>query len=311
MTKVNLIAFTKYGVNTALKISKNLSGVVWTTEKFQTKETKVIELKNKKLLASLFSDSDTLIFVCACGIAVRTIAPLIQDKTKDPAVLVTDDMGKHVISLLSGHIGGANDMANRVAQITGGTAVITTATDIHNVTAVDKWAIDNDCAIENIKEAKEISSEVLNGYRVGVAITEKDIPTPFPVTLWLRPKNLILGVGCKKNTEPEYMRNSFENFMRNEGLSPLSIKAITSISLKQGEKAIISLAEYLNVPFVTYSAEELAQVKGIFTTSERVKSVTGVDNVCERSAARYSQGEIIVHKTLYKGITFALAKIRR
>lgn len=311
MKNIKIITFSSQGVETAKVIARALGGEIFAPEKFLTEGVTLYQGIDKSSAEALFTTADALVFVCACGIAVRTIAPFVKDKTTDPAVVVLDDTGKNVISLLSGHIGGANKLACRIAEITGGNPIVTTATDVHNLTAVDEWAKENNCAIENIKAAKEVSSEILQGHRVGVAITEETIPAPFPVTLWLRPKTLVLGAGCKKDIDSEYVINSMKDFMKKNGLSPLSIKAVASIELKKDEKALNDLAAHLEVPFVTYTAEELSEAQGDFSSSKRVFEVTGVDNVCERAAVLCSGGELEIKKTLYKGVTFALAKIRR
>jgi cobalt-precorrin 5A hydrolase len=219
-----------------------------------------------------------------------------------------DDQGRFAISLLSGHLGGANDLARRVALLTGGTAVVTTATDVHGAVAVDEWAKKHDCAIENIGAAKRVSSAVLDGEKVGVAVTEQRQPAPWPATLWLRPRVLVLGVGCKCGTTAETLKTALDDFLEGAGVSPLSLWAIASIDLKKDETGLIELARELGVPFVTYSAAELAATPGRFTPSERVLSVTGVDNVCERAAVRCADGPLLRSKTLYPGVTLALAR---
>ena len=118
-----------------------------------------------------FAEADALLFIGACGIAVRAIAPLCRDKAADPAVLVMDEMGRHIIPILSGHIGGANDLALLLAERTGAEPVLTTATDVRGVPAIDSWAMKNDCAIENKAAIQAVSAAALAGKSVGVAIT--------------------------------------------------------------------------------------------------------------------------------------------
>ena len=255
-----------------------------------------------------FLPGNELVFVSACGIAVRAVAPFVKSKQSDPAVVCLDDQGQFVISLLSGHLGGANQLARRIAAVTGGMPVVTTATDVHGKTAVDEWAKEHGCAIENIGAVKRISSSVLDGERVGVAVTDQLAPAPWPVTLWLRPRVLVLGVGCKRGTTMATLKSSLDDFLAGAGVSPLSLCAVASIDLKKDEAGLIGLADSLGVPFVTYSAAELAATPGRFTPSERVKSVTGVDNVCERAAVRCSGGALVRSKTLYPGVTMALAR---
>ena len=253
-----------------------------------------------------FSSCEALLFIGACGIAVRAIAPLLRDKTADPAVLVMDEMGRHVIPLLSGHIGGANALALEIARRTGAEPVVTTATDLRGVPAVDTWAVNNGCAIENPAGIKAVSSAALAGKTVGVAITERIVKPPFPVTLFLRPRTLILGAGCKRDTAPEVFEGSALGFLKDCGVSLLSVKALATIDVKKEEKAFLWFCEKYRLPLLTYSAEELKAVPGRFSHSDFVEKTVGVGNVCERAAAAEG-GRLLMGKTAVDGITFALA----
>lgn len=309
MKSIHVVGFTDNGANLAKLISDSLKGKAWAPHKYLKKDMEAIESLGEWTKLH-FNNADALIFISACGIAVRAIAPHIKNKTEDPAVIVLDDSGHNVISLLSGHLGGANDLARKIALITGGNAIITTATDVHGITAVDEWAVKNNCNIENIVAAKNVSAELLSGQSVGVAVTEQLQPTPWPVTLWLRPKNLVLGIGCKKNTNPKFLKEAAEHFLIEAGVSISSLYAVASIDLKKEEEAIIQFAKNYNIPFITYTAEELKQLKGTFTASSKVKQVTGVDNVCERAAVLKAEGPLLRSKTVYKGITFAVARCK-
>lgn len=183
--KAALISFTREGANTRGKIEAGLAAKGWECGAFQCgaldstadgkdppgRETGDMPLKGGLAgwTAAAFSDSDALIFVGACGIAVRAIAPRIRDKTVDPAVVVVDEKGKYSIPLLSGHLGGANDLALEIAGIIGAEPVITTATDLNHRFAVDMWAKENRLQIEDMWLAKEVSAAVLRGETVGVA----------------------------------------------------------------------------------------------------------------------------------------------
>ena len=195
-----------------------------------------------------FADADALLFIGACGIAVRAIAPLCRDKADDPAVLVMDEMGRHIIPILSGHIGGANDLALLLAERTGAEPVLTTATDVRGVPAIDSWAIKNDCAIENKAAIQAVSAAALAGKSVGVAITEREIRPPFPVTLFLRPRTLTLGVGCKRGTDAAHLEDCFRAFLHENGVSPLSVRAVATIDVKKDEAAILALCEKYRFP---------------------------------------------------------------
>ena len=297
------MSFTSNGAALAARLAEHLGGAAFTPDSV-TEWTK-----------EWFSKAGALIFVGACGIAVRAIAPHVRSKTEDPAVVVTDEKGRYVVPILSGHIGGANDLARRVAAFTGGTAVITTATDVNGLTAVDEWAVKNNCSIENPKAIKNISSAILEGRSVGVAVTEREQPTPWPVTLWLRPKDLTLGVGCKRGADSEDMKRAAADFLDGAGVSPLSLGVVASIDIKKDEKALIELAGFYKVPFVTFGAEELNNVPGRFSYSKRVFEAVGVGCVCERAAVLsasvgQSTGVLLRSKTRYDGMTFALARIR-
>ncbi|HWQ77480.1 MAG TPA: cobalt-precorrin 5A hydrolase [Anaerovoracaceae bacterium] len=186
--KAALISFTGEGANTCGKIEAGLTARGW--------ECSSLPLKGSldEWTAAAFSGSDALIFVGACGIAVRAIAPHIRDKTVDPAVVAVDEKGKYAIPLLSGHLGGANDLAREIAGVIGAEPVITTATDLNQRFAVDVWAKRNRLQIEDMKFVKEISAAILKGEAVGVssdAPIEGDLPEGlryFPDSETLRKK---------------------------------------------------------------------------------------------------------------------------
>lgn len=254
-----------------------------------------------------FADADALLFIGACGIAVRAIAPLCRDKTIDPAVLVMDEMGRHIIPILSGHIGGANDLALLLAQKTGAEPVLTTATDVRGIPAIDSWAVKNDCAIENKSAIQAVSSAALAGKPVGVAITERELRPPFPVTLFLRPRTLTVGVGCKRGTDAAHLESCFRAFLHENGVSPLSVRAVATIDIKKDEAAILALCEKHRFPLQTYSAAALNAVPGAFAHSDFVMKTVGCGCVCERAAVLASGGRLLVGKTAMEGVTLALA----
>ena len=254
-----------------------------------------------------FHQADALLFIGAAGIAVRAIAPFVKDKTTDPAVVVMDEAGRHVIPLLSGHIGGANALAERIASLTGAQAVITTATDVRGVPAVDSWAVKNDMAIENPSAIKAVSSRALAGKTVGVAITERAIKPPFGVTLFLRPRTLVLGAGCKRDTDADAFEKIALSFLRENGVSLLSVRALASIDVKKDEAAFTRFCEKYHMPLLTFSAQALKDVPGVFAHSDYVEKTVGVGNVCERAAVKASGGVLLVGKTICEGMTFALA----
>lgn len=306
-----LAAFTRAGAALAARLAGSLSGRAFVPERCLVSGTEPLEETAGEWAERWFPRAEALVFVCACGIAVRAVAPHVRSKAEDPAVLVLDERGRYVIPLLSGHIGGANALARRVAALTGGAAVITTATDVNGLVAVDEWAAKNDCAIENLEAVKHVSAAVLEGRPVGVAVTEQEQPAPWPVTLWLRPRRLVLGAGCRRGSDPEAAAAAAADFLEGAGVSPLSLCAVASIDLKRDEQALIALAERYGVPFLTFSADALRAAPGRFSASDRVLEVTGVDNVCERAAVLAAgNGVLLRSKARYPGMTFALARRR-
>ena len=279
-------------------------------------------------VAEIFPEFDALVFVCACGIAVRAIAPMIHSKQIDPAVVVLDDCGKFAISLLSGHIGGANRLTEKIAAAIGAQAVITTATDTGKKFSPDCFAAANHLYFNDFRAAKEIAAAVLRNDKIslysdiecvnipmemtsgktgkyGIRISRDISEKPFEVTLNMAPKNIILGVGCKKNAE----YSALESLLKNT-LSETQIKRIcevATINRKAHEPCILQLCETLKVPLKTYTAEQLQAVPGSFSVSEFVEQTVGVGNVCERSAA-LGGNAIIIGKTAANGVTVAAAE---
>ena len=307
------IAFTRKGIDLALKLALKLGFRVFVPERLSCEGTEAITESLSVWTGRYFHEVKAFVFIGACGIAVRSIAPYITSKLTDPAVIVIDESGRFVVPVLSGHIGGANELARDIAGMLHAQAVITTATDVNDIPAVDEWAVKNDCAIENPENIKHVSSSLLEGHNVGVAVTCENMPAPFPVTLWLRPRVLVLGAGCHKGVNAYEFERSAIDFLDGAGVSVLSLRAIASIDLKANEPALIEFADRHNIPFVTFSADELNMIAGKFSGSQTVKRITGTDCVCER-ACMYAAGEgavLLRSKCVYDNMTFALARSRK
>ena len=293
----------------------------------------------EELVKEAFSSADALIFWCAAGIAVRCIAPCLTHKSQDPAVLVLDEKGKHCISLLSGHMGGANALAGTVSALCGAEPVITTGTDTEHRFSVDEFARCNGLVVTDWEKAKRISAKVLAGetltigsgmkkeqycpvegleeqnWKEGEFLSNADVwITPRRITapdqvLQLIPRNLTVGIGCRKGTELSALHAALDRFMEQTGLDRRGICQITSIDRKKEEQGLVDLASDLGVPFVTYTSEELLQAPGEYPSSEFVREITGVDNVCQRSAmlGAGDGAAVIAEKTVVDGITMAAA----
>ena len=282
----------------------------------------------KDVYRERFSSMDALIFIGACGIAVREIAPYLVSKKTDPAVICIDEKMQFVIPLLSGHIGGANDLTRRLAGVLGASAVITTATDVNGRFAVDAWAAKNGCAIASMPLAKKVAAEILehdvplvSEFPVRGAlpngIVEGDAGTlgiligvhtkaPFTQTLRLVPRLLHVGVGCRKGISREAVETATQTVFASHDLDLNAVKGVYSIDLKWQEAGLLAACEEHDWPAAFYSPEELQAVAGKFTESPFVQGITGVGNVCER-AALLGADKLLVKKTAVNGVTVAVA----
>lgn len=317
--KIEAIAFTSTGENLAEKLMGELGGNASRSGRPDSLKT---------WLADRFDEADALVFIGATGIAVRAIAPYIESKAKDPAVVVTDEKGRFVIPLLSGHLGGANELAKKMAKITGGEAVITTATDVQGVFAVDEWTRKHNCSILETDKIKNVSSTLLSGGVVtirspwaikgkippGCILTEADeadiaidVRVKGEKPLHVIPKICTLGVGCRRGTSATALEHFLQKLLMDTDVHEEAINAVATIDIKADEPGLKEFCEKHGWELKIYSAPELEKVPGKFSRSKLVSKVTGVDNVCERSAVLASGGELIHGKTAGDGITMAIA----
>lgn len=275
--------------------------------------------------AQQFARSDALVFVGAVGIAVRAVAPHCQSKASDPAVVVLDECGHFAVPILSGHLGGANDLARALAVACGAVPVITTATDANGVFAVDEWAKHQNCVVLEPERIKLVSSKLLAGRTVQFAsawpvagtppagVAAGDSPdfaltlTPAGDALHVVPRIGVLGVGCRRGTPAGTLAEAFVAFCADHRFAPQCIAAAASIDLKQNETGLLAFCGEHGWPVEFFSAEALRAAPGSFTPSAFVQSVTGVDNVCERAAVLAAGGPLVFTKFARTGVTFALA----
>ena len=257
---------------------------------------------------SHFCSGNALVFIGAAGIAVRAIAPFVRDKTTDPAVLVIDEKGSFVIPILSGHIGGANELARKIALAIDAVSVITTASDVNNLTAIDEFAAKNNLAINDMNLAKDFAAKRLS---VNAGDTRQN--PCFTISVYIKndilsliPKCVVLGIGCKKGKSAEELENFVKETLEMHKIDYRSLESINSVNQKRDEKAIISLANSFELPFVTFSAEELNQIPQKVSHSDFVEKTLGTDNVCERSVFKAGASELIVPKTARDGMTLAI-----
>lgn len=326
-----IFAFSRRGCETALGVREALS---WdqcrccAPEKYAGEAFEVIAPPCSRFTGPVFAWADALVFVGAAGIAVRSVAPYVRDKRTDPAVLCVDELGKFVIPLLSGHIGGANALAEALAEKLGALPVVTTATDLHGKFSVDAWAAREGLAITSMGAAKAVSAAILEGPvplccdfpvsgplppgtvpgeegEVGICISWR-AREPFRRTLLLAPPVVHMGLGCRRGTPKERIAAAADRVLAEHRVHPKAVKCAASIDLKRDEEGLLAFCRERGWPLAFYSAGELSAVEGRFTASERVLRVTGVDNVCER-AAMIGAERLIAGKTICEGVTAALA----
>lgn len=294
----------------------------------------VLEESLREWTEEQFASQDALIFIGAAGIAVRAIAPFVRSKDTDPAVVCMDEQAQYAVSLLSGHLGGANELTKDVARICGALPVITTATDVGGRFSVDSFAKRERLHLDSLALAKEVAARVLENQTVGlycdfeisgqvplelsmqkkdglgISISLDDRYDPFPKTLHLVPRITVLGIGCRKGTKKEQIERLVNKAMAQNQISLSSIGKIASIDLKREERGLLKFCADRGVELQTYAAEELEAVEceNGFSESEFVKSVTGLGNVCERAALRASgRTRLLQHKLAEDGVTVAIA----
>ncbi len=301
----------------------------------------------KKEAAKAFRRREALVFISATGIAIRSVAPLLKGKHLDPAVVVVDERGRFSISLLSGHMGGANRLAAAVAKAIGATPVITTATDIWGLPSAEDLAESFSLVIEDPKKIKAVNSAILGAAKVfvadgnlarrkeagkrfkGVFTCRKALPKkpgpkdacvvissrvePIPAafagrTLVLRPREIAVGVGCGKGVPKAMIKKALVETFAAARLSTLSIRNLATIDIKKNEKGLKALAKELGVPIEVYPAAGLNRVKGPSVASRAVMKATGAAAVAE-PAALISSGakKLCIRKTKTGHVTIAAA----
>ena len=311
---MKIVTFTEKGRNLAETIISACSDI---GAELADRDSKLSDICREA-----FKNREAVVFIGAMGIAVRSIAPYVADKLSDPPVIVVDEAGKHVIPVLSGHIGGANELAVRIADSINAEPVLTTATDVSGAFSVDLFAKENDLRIVNREGIAKVSSSALEGKAVTICI--KDYPPKNYVdvlvtdesalkdsaSIVLCPRKYAVGIGCRKGKPFDEIRNFAESVLTENGIITDEIGAIATVDVKKNEPGLLRLSQYWRVPLLAFDSAVLNKVQGEFASSERVLAAVGTDNVCERaSAAAAGKGyKLIVRKTACNGITIAVSE---
>jgi cobalt-precorrin 5A hydrolase len=300
----------------------------------------------KSLVERLWREADGLVCIMAVGIVVRIIAPLLRGKDKDPAVVVMDDAGKFAVSLLSGHIGGANELAGKCARLTGATAVITTATDAHGLPSFDMLAKENEWAIDDLSRVKVLNTLLLADAEIAVVdptglvdqyfagrgklsfhddfidalhsgakgfliVTNRSLPQQVqsPNLLVLRPRNLVLGIGCNSGTEADEIEVVVRENLKRHFLSMKSMSCIATATAKRDEKGLLAFSEKHSLPVVYYDSTELNAVRTPSPPSRYAMDAIGASGVAEPAALLASgNGTLLLKKVKSGNVTLAIAE---
>lgn len=299
----------------------------------------------------LFPKVDALVFIGAMGICVRSIAPFVADKHTDPAVVNIDSTGRYVISVLSGHVGGANELSARLARIIGGEEIITTQSDNTHLWALDTvgsrfgWHTNTsaqnfnqplttfvnkkptallldirDMGTDYLERTKPPHTDIFynindidfSKYELLIVVSPFMYPEVSVTIIYFRPKVLQLGIGCRKQCNPNGIGEYIDRFLIENHIAPEAVAGISSIDLKKDEPLLHELSHRYNVPLHIYTATELEGID-VPNPSEKVQTVTTVPSVSEAAALKTSEmGAIVLQKqkgVLSKGndFTFAVA----
>lgn len=326
--KVAIISVSKNGKTLAEKIENILKD----DPTIITIDTYHKNIKNT--IKEIFNQYDAIIGIMATGILIRSIKDHIKSKTTDPAIIGIDEKGKFTISLLSGHLGGANKLTQQIAEKINATPVITTATDVNNKTAIDTLANKFYWKIENTKEILKFNKAILNNQTIELEVNNKEYSYLQPYLknkneikliktenknieakipnhiLKITPKKIIIGIGARKNIPEEKVQYAIKKVCDNLKIDINRINGLATIDVKKNETGILITAEKLNLPLEIIDTNTVKNFKSdVCSKSEFVNKVIGVNGVCE-PCSLISAGEnskLIYRKTAFNGVTIAVA----
>lgn len=332
-------ALTAQGARLAASLADELHATLHLPARLAARHTKALCFDSlPSLLRERFHHCPAHIFIAASGIVVRLIAPLLHSKDRDPAVLVLDPGGRHVISLLSGHLGGANALARRVAALTQGQAVITTATDNAGAPCIELLALESGFALENLPASRHVNAALAEHRPVmlhdpegwlqldssargffsfvdsletaQVLVTHLEQPEAEGKVI-LRPPILCVGIGCRKGASRTSLLAAIEHVFKERGLALASIQALASVEAKSSEPGLLETAATMQRHIHFFPASALNTVPTP-NPSAKVASAVGTSSVCEAAALLMAgSGELLIEKTIHSGVTIAVSKRSR
>ena len=353
--KTAIVAITKNGVELGQRLAESLpSSSLYLPAKFVSAPKAGVHPFQKPLrevIEKIFGNYRSLVLVMAVGIAVRLVAPSLRNKREDPGVVVVDEKGKFVVSLLSGHLGGANELAKKIAFLIGAQPVITTASEVNETIPVDILGREFGWELEGESNITSVASAIVNGDPVGIYqdagerdwwTREKPLPAnihlftdledlkksdcsaaliitdrllekfqALPVVLY-RPKSLVVGIGCNRGVACSQIESAVSQVLLESGLSVKSIRNVATVDLKRDEDGLLKFAQKHNLPINFFSKEALCQMKFPSHPSSMASKWIGIPAVCEPAALLSSGSEnLVVPKVKLKDVTVAVARRQR
>ena len=350
-----IVTITPPGVKTARKIAESNANRygVYIPKKYSylaLPDDIVYEDSLPDLVSRIFPEKTHLVFVAPLGITVRAISVSVMDKREDPAVVCVDHSGKFAISVLSGHLGGANRLCMEIAKAVHATPVVTTGSDIEGFVSPDMFEQEYGLSIDQDENLKMILSNLLQGKKINIFLESgkrdwivdsglmersavySDIPETWQPEsgmcivathrlpgkdsalkgcLIVRPRVLVLGIGCSRGVKAHEIREAVDETFRLNSLSQKSISVVASIDLKKDEAGLLEFINSNHYGFVTFTRDQLSAVK-VPSPSRMVQDSVGTPSVAEASAIFGSgNGELIVSKTIFPKVTIAVALPRK
>jgi cobalt-precorrin 5A hydrolase len=350
VTKIAVVAITRHGIAIARRIKQNMAEAeIYVPAKHSDGGIDVnwFSEQSTQLVGNLFKTYDALICIFSLGAVIRMVAPYLIDKKRDPAVIVIDDRANHVVSTLSGHLGGANALARLVASFLGAQAVITTAADVNETIAVDLIGREFGWSIENFENVTKISASMVNEekiavyqdtgeknwwhppfpknvtivesidqikspqFKAGLVISDRVVSDPAIVSksVIYRPKSLVIGLGLHWDTSKETIEFGINTILKEKGLSFQSIRNIASIKDKAKVKGLEEFSTEYGIAIEIYDKDTLASVN-VPNPSAIVQKFEGTSSVSEASSILSSKGLLIVPKQKFPpDLTVAISRI--
>jgi len=325
---IAIVAITKNGVELGQRLTPLFPGShLYLPAKFasgQKAGTYPYQEPVKEVVRKLFGEYKSLVLIMATGIAVRLVASELRGKHEDPAVVAMDEKGKFAVSLLSGHVGGANQLAGKIASLTGAQSVITTASEVSRTIAVDLlgrelgWELEGDANIpkvsaaivngddvglyqdagernwwqgtlpENIHKFSRLEDLEKSAYPAVLVITDRILGQEYrtlrPKAVIYRPQSLVVGIGCNRGVSSSLIREAVSQVFQECELSLKSIRNIATLDLKNDEEGLLEFAREQDLPIEFFTGEALCRVKFPSAPSATTLKWVGTLAVCEPAA---------------------------